>query len=257
MVIADVHLKADAPGRAELLKEAVRHARELKVDALINLGDLVSTGIESEYRTALEILSPIPKVIHVVGNHEVLEGSLADFRTHFGLEQGTPAIPGVSWPLTVLNSGIEGLSPQCWAGKLGKAALELLASARSCPIVLCHHPVAGTVRRSEESMFGLDNSKDVLEILQARTKPLLLISGHTHMASRIKRGPITFMSSPPLGFWPHAFQIFEIEGDRLSFMTTQLVDNPNNSPDPEAKEATYRSASEGRQSDRCGTIMLR
>src|SRR5262245_15497314 len=156
MVIADVHLKADAPGRAEMLVAAVKRAGELKVDALINLGDLVSTGAVGEYQTVNEILKPIRKAVHVVGNHELLEGSLADFRTHFGAEQGAVSMPGVSWQMTVLNSGIEGLSPQCWAGKLGKAGVDLLSSAQASPIVLCHHPIAGTVRRSEQPMFGLD-----------------------------------------------------------------------------------------------------
>jgi 3',5'-cyclic AMP phosphodiesterase CpdA len=99
MVLSDVHVKADAPGRAEMLRKAVALACERRVDVVVNLGDLVSTGIDREYELAREILAPLPDVIHVVGNHELQVGSLLDFRRHLG------QVDGAAGGVTVLCSG--------------------------------------------------------------------------------------------------------------------------------------------------------
>jgi 3',5'-cyclic AMP phosphodiesterase CpdA len=226
------------------------------------LGDLVNRGCSHEYERARQLLADFDgKIEPLVGNHELQRGSLADFDRSWC----TDCTRVVHWrglTLLMLNSGLENLPDTQWHGALSEPQLHLLRGAVSLwgnrpLLVFCHHPIKGTVAVSSQPMFALDNSAEVDRILTGHPGPVVFISGHTHTASVVRRGPITYLGCPALGFWPHAFLVLDIDENRLEFSTVAVCPDPSNSPDAGASDPGYRAQREGQPADRSGTIPLR
>jgi hypothetical protein len=163
----------------------------------------------------------------------------------------------------ILNSGIEGLPDERWNGQLDDASTQLLRKtideAFGQPLLIfCHYPIAGTVRRSEQPMFGLDDSSEVAGVLSRHLGPLVFFSAHTHMQSVVRRDRKTYVGCPPLGFWPHSFLVIELvdDGRAMNFSTIQVLDDPAQSPDAHADDPQYRALAAGTPADRSGVIRL-
>jgi hypothetical protein len=67
---------------------------------------------------------------------------------------------------------------------------------------------------------------------------------------------LTCVGCPPLGYWPHAFLVVDLEGSTVRYQTHRLIDSPEQSPDPKALDEGYRIANEGDAGDREGVIAL-
>lgn len=260
-IIADVHLGLAGREIAPLLQLAVEKTLELNPRKVVLLGDIVNRGYPQEYEQAGQILRPLSDRLEpVVGNHELQRAGVADFEAAWGTK-ASRKIELCGLPALLLNSAIENLPDTQWNGRLDACQLDMLtdflAEHREQPaMVVCHYPPAGTVRRSEQPMFGLDNSAEVMQLLHERTRPLLFVSGHTHRASVTRLGPCVFIGCPALGFWPHAFMVIDLTHRRAAYRTIQLIDDPSDSPDPDALDANYRAESEGFDFDRSGMIDL-
>lgn len=270
VILADVHLGLVGPqpdgntyGEVDfLLDRAVEKIRAIDPRQVILLGDLVNRGFDAEYRLAREALSPvIERCLPVLGNHELQRGSIADFERNMQTRAvRTETICGL--PAIILNSGIENLPDTEWGGAVDDGQLRLVGdvivgAAKDRPLaVVVHHPIAGTVRRSDEAMFGLSNSQELQGRLERHDGPVIVLSAHTHMQSFVRRGRFAYFGAPAVGFWPHAITVFEREGDELQFSTIRLLDDPAESPDAGTARADYRAASEGGPDDQSGVIDL-
>src|SRR5690606_12605166 len=118
---------------------------------------------------------------------------------------GVPAVrelAGAPLPTFLLNSGIEGLPMTQWRGRLPEAQLDWLrqrlARAAGPAIIVCHHPLNATVRRSTEPMMSLDNSDELRAILESHGHDVLLLTGHTHYQHILPVGRLTCVACPPL-----------------------------------------------------------
>jgi predicted phosphodiesterase len=271
VIFADVHMgrckqRPDGSTYGDptaLFQLGVDRAVELEPQRVVLLGDVVNRGFPQEYECAKTLLAPLQaKIEPVVGNHELQRASLSDFESAWSVRASRETtICGL--PTIILNSGIEGLPDERWNGQLDEASLRLLSDSvtrhRDRPLlILCHFPMAGTVRRSELPMSGLENSPAVSEVLSDHRGPLVFISGHTHMQSVLRRDRVTYVGCPALGFWPHAFVVMDIAQDCsvVHFTTIQLLDDPAQSPDIDAMDPHYRASSEGTPDDREGVIRL-
>jgi hypothetical protein len=269
-IIADVHLGLVGPqadgsvfgDTAPMLERAAAKLLEVKPDKLVLLGDIVNRGYIQEYKCVKQILSPFNgKMEHLVGNHELQRADIVDFQHFWGVRAiRTIESPGMN--MLMLNSGLENLPDTQWNGALSVPQLHLLNAAVALGaqvplLVFCHHPIKGTVAVSEEPMFGLDNSAEVDRILTRHPGPVVFISAHTHTCSVVRRGPITYLGCPPLGFWPHGFLVVDIDENKMEFRTVRVCEEPSQSPDPGARNADYRARHEGSAADRSGTILLR
>jgi 3',5'-cyclic-AMP phosphodiesterase len=269
IIFADVHLGFAplAPGATDvlhthrLLREAVEKALALRPDRVVLLGDIVNSGEAEEHELARRLLAPLASRLEAVpGNHELLRGNLDDWQRAWGAAPYRHAAMG-DLPAALLNSGIEGLPLSQWGGRLDAAQLTwldgFLQARRSSPVLaFCHHPLAGTVRRSDQPMMGLDNSPELSRRLVEHPRAAVLFSGHAHYQHVVHLPRLICVSCPPLCFWPHAFLVVEIDGLSLHYKTVRLIERPENSPDPHAGDAEYRQRAEGQKIDQLGTLLL-
>lgn len=249
-ILADTHVGLAGPqpdGRtygdaAPVLERAIGRIIEDPPDQAFFVGDIVNRGFGQEYTRAKRILGPLQRIFEpVLGNHELQRASVQDFETQWGVN-AVRATFFSDFPAIVLNSGIEGLPDTQWHGVLDDVQLRLLEEQlfihRDVPVfVFCHHPIAGTVRGSERSMLSLSNSAELQRVLERRTRPLVMISGHTHEADVVREGAVTYIGCPPLGFWPHAFLQAAVGSSSMEVQTIRVVDSPDESPDPRSRES--------------------
>ncbi len=254
-IISDIHLAArDAPnaaGLADLFRLAVDKVRELNVDWVILLGDVVEKGVITEYSLAREILRPLfPKLKVIPGNHEYLEGTPSDFRNAWLVEPATADLMG-NLPVMRFNTGVEGQKQEEYFGRVTASQLRLLdvllETRPNLPLLLfTHHPLRDTVRRSEEFNFAIENSPEVRSRLEKHAGGAVVFSGHTHWQSVAKLSErVTCIGCPPLGFWPHAFLTVEIDSNSIRYESVRMIVSVEQSPDPNAGDASYRAAAEG------------
>ena len=160
VILADVHLPApgsqpNAAALADLFRRAVDRVRELNPASVILLGDTVERGVAAEYALAREIVKPIRLLVRPMpGNHELDNGTLADFRAAWAAEPFAADLMN-GWPIMRFNSAIEGLVEDEYYGRIPSEQLRLLdallaAHPASPTMIFSHHPLSGTVRRSEE-----------------------------------------------------------------------------------------------------------
>ena len=243
-ILADTHVGLAGPqpdgqtygDAAPILERAIGTIVEDMPAQTFFVGDIVNRGFGQEYVRAKRILAPVQRIFEpVLGNHELQRASVRDFETQWGVNAVRTTFFS-DFPAIVLNSGIEGLPDTEWHGVLDDIQLRLLEEQlmihRDVPVFLfCHHPIAGTVRGSEKPMLSLTNSAELRRLLERRTKPLVMVSGHTHEASAVRQGPVTYVSCPPLGFWLHAFLEAAVGTSSLELRAMRVVDSPNDSPD--------------------------
>lgn len=268
-IIADIHL--GRAGRepdgsvvgdiAPILRHVVRKLIELDPQAVILLGDIVNRGFPAEYDQARRIFAPLDsRLVPVVGNHELQRAGVGDFERAWRAPASREIRIG-PLPALVLNGGIEGLPDNCWSGRLAIDQIDRLARfldehAGQPVIVFCHYPIAGTVARSDEPMFALENSADVAGIVRRHTSNLVWISAHTHRASCIRDGRFAYLCCPPLGFWPHSMLVLECSSRQIAFQTVRFLDHVQDRIDPSSIDPAYRAAAEGAETDRQGVISL-
>ena len=92
-------------------------------------------------------------------------------------------------------------------------------------------------------MMSLTNSDDLRRLLERRTRPLVMISAHTHVPDVARQGPITYVACPPLGFWPHAYLEAAVGTASLELKLTQVLESPDESPDPRSSDPDYQARS--------------
>ena len=269
VLLADVHLGVaetqfphqDLTHAPDLLRRAVGLIQPLEPDIVIVVGDLANMGTAAEYEIAREILQPLAGMIELlIGNHELLKGTIPFWRdTWKQAPYRRGEIAGL--PVVFLSSGLEHLPPTQWRGALDDAQHGFLAEASdSHPdqplLVFCHHPLSNTVRRSDQPMFGLDDTASVKQILTQHRQPVVLFSGHTHYQSVVQVENITCITTPPLCFWPHGFLVVDIRDKQLQWTTIRLFELFQQSPDTRAVDPEYRARAEGTLTDQSGRIVL-
>ena len=171
----------------------------LQPDGLLGSGDFTTTALQGEFRQAsrewrgLVKRLDLPDGEHVVpGNHDrycFASKRQALFEKAFG------AWTSQEWPATWSLGGgthVIGLDPTRpnffnASGALGEAQLEKLRHALGAIpdtgvlIVLCHYPIGTPPELPEEAPgHGLQDARELTEVLAASGRPILYIHGHIH-----------------------------------------------------------------------------
>jgi hypothetical protein len=194
------------------------------------------------------------------GNHELLSGTINDFRKAWLVEPATLDLID-NLPVMRFNSAVAGQKQDEFFGRVTPDQLRLLDALLSArptlpALLFSHHPLTSTVRRSEGFQFAIENSQPIRDRLAAHAAPAIVFSGHTHWQSVKRFDRLTTIGCPPLGFWPHAFLVVDLDGSTVRYQTHRLLDSPEQSPDPRAADESYRAAAEGDAADREGAVSL-
>lgn len=213
-LLSDTHIDAD---KTKLLRDVVMadhlakaweqvSAASSKLSAAIVHGDVAClTGQAGDYRQVAQLLIPAGKAavpLHfMLGNHddrdnfrEVLKASAASplESHHVSLLQ----TPHANW---FLLDSLEAVNKT--PGKLGEAQLKWLAAAldahadKPALISVHHHPVF-----EGEKVGGIQDTKEMLDILVPRKHVKAIFFGHTHSWSQKVHEGIHLVNLPPVAY---------------------------------------------------------
>ena len=175
--VSDTHLRADdrrlrgVDPRVRLASVLEAVAREAFVpDLVIHSGDIADDESAVGARLAFDALSALGgHVLGVPGNHD-LPASVAQVFT-------TTDADLAGWRAIGLDTVIEGRVGGTVEGRLDALADAL---ATDVPlIVVMHHPL---LSRSSDPELTFRGSDEFRAMLDRRTRPVLMLTGHTHQA---------------------------------------------------------------------------
>ncbi|MBW4525606.1 MAG: 3',5'-cyclic-AMP phosphodiesterase [Phormidium tanganyikae FI6-MK23] len=229
--ITDLHLFAQSEqcllGMPTLrsLNALVEQLQQLypQPDLLLLTGDLSQDGTIESYERLQMLLSPLKIPIYwLPGNHdcvEAMERSLTRFYLDKAFERG-------GWRFLLLNSQ----DPGCVHGRLSIESLnwldrQLSQNLNIPTVVSLHHPPFA-VNSTWLDTSILQNSTELLEVLDQHTQAKLVVFGHIHQEFQQQRGSVTFLGTPStyiqfaresddfaLGQEPPGFRLIQLYSD--------------------------------------------
>lgn len=164
-----------------------------QLDLLLLTGDLSQDGTIESYERLQAALSPLKIPIYwLPGNHdcvEAMERSLTRFYPDKAFERG-------GWRFLLLNSQ----DPGCVHGRLSVESLtwldrQLTQNPKIPTVVSLHHPPF-SVNSTWLDTSILQNSTELLEILDRAAQVKLVVFGHIHQEFQQQRGDATFLGTP-------------------------------------------------------------
>ncbi len=162
-------------------------------DLLLLTGDLSQDGTTESYQRLQTALSPLKIPTYwLPGNHdcvEAMERSLTRFYPDKAFDRG-------GWRFLLLNSQ----DPGCVHGRLSSKSLAWLDRQLSQnpdvpTVVSLHHPPFGVNSTWLDSSI-LQNSTELLSLLDRFAQVKLVVFGHIHQEFQQQRGSATFLGTP-------------------------------------------------------------
>lgn len=229
IVLGDLHYptldRDDTEGcqiRDTLYTNFFRHLSAEKPDAYICCGDLTNSGDLSDLHSLVQMSKVLPAPIHyVLGNHDTHGCSKAAF----GKVIGRPPYYSVTTPqvkLIFLDTTLESCVED-WVGVLDATQYnwfmgEVQNSDNLPVVVVAHHPVGNTTRRSDEHRLRLDT--DIWPILSQKPYGIYM-NGHNHYHSIVQREHWLFLQTGD--FLSHLdYRVVEYDGQKLTVATHSL-----------------------------------
>jgi Icc protein len=204
--ITDTHLFADPNQEqkgivtAKSLQAVLERVKHLspQPDLLLLTGDLSQDETPESYQYLRSVLSPLAIPTYwIPGNHDdmsLMEQILAQdpIFPHKSFQLGT-------WQFILLNSAV----PSCVYGQLSTQILEWLEyqlqKANNSPtLISLHHPPL-PVNSAWMDNISLQNSPDLLAILDRSPQVRLVIFGHIHQEFSRTRQGIHYLGTPSTG----------------------------------------------------------
>jgi len=182
--LSDPHIKAGRAYNDRLFKAAIAKTNEMKPDFVLITGDLVETGAPENYDRFQELARGIKaKTYFLVGNHELQEGTLADFEKRFGKPYYSFVHKGVAF--VCLNNTMRDkkghsmhhskLDEEQFAWFVKELARLKLAGAEQI-VVASHMPVSMRMASYNTQRLDLDRFLPLLEKYNVTAH----LAGHRH-----------------------------------------------------------------------------
>jgi Icc protein len=182
-------------------------------DLIVLTGDISQDYSLSSYKTVLQLFKNFPcTTLVTMGNHD--DPSI--FMQTFG--QPTQILNSISstsrWRVCLLNSNW----PKHVDGQIAKADLDLLeknlaTNSEQPTIIFLHHPVL-KIGSSWLDKIKLQNSDQLLEIIDRYQSIKAVVSGHVHQESAILHKQTWFLTTPATS-WQFAFNSSKFKLDKL------------------------------------------
>jgi Icc protein len=199
--VTDLHLFAESDqcllGMPTLrsLNALITQLRQLRPqpDLLLLTGDLSQDGSAASYAHVQRLFAPLEIPIYwLPGNHDhvkVMERSLTQFNADKSFRCG-------SWQFILLNSQ----DPGCVHGRLSKESLQWLdrqlAENLDVPtLVSLHHPPFA-VNSTWLDTSTLQNSAELLKVLDRYPQVKLVVFGHIHQEFQRQRKTVIYLGTP-------------------------------------------------------------
>lgn len=251
-VLADLHLSVEETGTwrvshrtEERLREAVASLDSLDPDAVLFAGDLTGWAAPEEYdafdRAIAELDAPF---LAIPGNHDFplehhsQEGiSLTEFERRYA--------PGeFPWRERIGEIDLIGLNSnratrdapaESYEGRVDGTTLDWLRETLpdvDHPIVSVHHTLPGARAFYEHARDRLpisgdspvlENADELLSLLVEHSVPLAL-TGHLHVPAVVTASGVRELSLPPLGPFPHAYTVLDIDRNGTEAYVTSVAD---------------------------------
>lgn len=210
--------------RTQLYTEFFKILAEEKPDAYLCCGDLTNSGTLDDLQALLGLARSLPAPLYsVLGNHDTHGCSKAEFCT----TAGNPPYYSVhigDTKLIFLDTTMESCVED-WVGVMDEAQQlwlerEVRNSEGLSVILVAHHPVENTTRRSDEHRLRLN--VDLWPILSQKCCGLYL-NGHNHYHSMASHSGWLFVQTGD--FLSHLdYRIVETHGDRITISTHPRLD---------------------------------
>lgn len=199
--VSDLHLFADSDQcllgmpTSRSLNALVTQLQQLQpqLDLLLLTGDLSQDGTAASYRRLQKLLSPLGIPTYwLPGNHdcvEVMVRSLTQFYPDKSFQRG-------GWQFILLNSQ----DPGCVHGRLSPESLlwldqQLTQNPTFPTLVSLHHPPFA-VNSTWLDTSTLQNTPDLLSVLDRHSQVKLVVFGHIHQEFQRQRRAVTYLGAP-------------------------------------------------------------
>jgi Icc protein len=200
-LFADPHQEKKGVVTAQSLQSVLERIEQLQPqpDLLLLTGDLSQDETPESYQYLQSVVSPLAIPTYwIPGNHDdllLMEQILnqSPIFPHKSFQQG-------GWQFILLNSTV----PGCVYGELSRSSLEWLdvqlQNSNQLPtLIALHHPPL-PVNSAWMDNISLQNSDELLTILDRYPQIRLVIFGHIHQEFERKRQGIHYLGTPSTGF---------------------------------------------------------
>jgi len=240
-VVADLHLSLDERGgwrvarrTGERLEAAVRALNDRPLDGVLFDGDLVQSGARREFDAFDRIADRLDAPLFAVpGNHDLVQRDRSDGSQltlpEFERRYAPAELPyrrrvgGVDLVGLNSNASTRETLAGSFEGRLEAATLTWLDDVledADCPVVAVHHtlePVRSLYRRGQHHLPiedggspGFANADELLDVLARNDAPLVL-TGHLHVPTVARSGPVREFTVPPLGPFPCGYTLLDVD----------------------------------------------
>lgn len=210
-------IMGDSRGDARTLALILKQAGHLKVEWLINLGDLVDKGREREYQEYATFLrrssSGVP-VFMTPGNHDIDNGGGRHYAARFG--PGSYSFDYGRWHFTLVESSTGSIS----ASDRGWLDADLGASIMPQAVVLTHYPLDDPRRGWRHQLNDKDEISD-LKTLFEKNRVALVATSHIHGYFQYMERGVKYLVTGGAGasLIPNAgenhFIVVDVDGDDM------------------------------------------
>ena len=249
-VVADPHLSTRESGTSKLFERTETHVAnavadiaERDVDATLCVGDITKDGEPWNFDRFDELIGDLDAPFYSIpGNHDVPKEGYDHENLPMGAfaERYTPDGEGFPFHAEVGGLDVFGLNTagtadrlyDSHAGRVPPAHLDWLDERlpeADAPVVLAHHNLPAMSEQvhehrdlAEPDMFippEMDDPEPFVETLVRHEAPLLL-TGHLHMPSAVREGPVRELMMPTTCSFPQGYCLVDVgpEGTEVRFV---------------------------------------
>ncbi|WP_242695635.1 metallophosphoesterase family protein [Halomontanus rarus] len=234
-VVGDPHVATRSNGTyrvfhrtAEQLRRVIDGLNDREIDLVLFPGDLTKDGEPWNYERVDELLDRLEHpFVALAGNHDVAKRddeheslTPATFADRYGA--GTPPVRlevgGLDLFVLESAAGPDGPYTETHRGRLSADQVEWLdgelEGARE-PVVTCHHnplPLVSHPLREVQPwrVFTMPDRDRLTAVLDRHDVPLV-VTGHHHLPSLVRRRSLTQLIAPALASYPQAYCLLEVD----------------------------------------------
>lgn len=250
-ILSDLHLSVGDRGTwrvshrtKQRLESAVDSLNQRDLDGVLFIGDLVQSGTREEYEAFDRILDDLKAPFFALpGNHDLTgfgsgtKVSLPEFERRYtpGELPYHERIGGVDLLALNSNPSTRDSVAETYTGRLSPATLDWIEETLETvdhPLVAVHHNLPGTRSFLYDSADqwpvsagspDFENADELVDVLEKGGTPLVL-TGHVHFPAVIPTGEVREFTLPPLGPYPGAYTVLEIDEHGTTAFLHSVVD---------------------------------